>query len=341
MHNQNAVGESRFDRSGMDVPQPGSLPALSPSADAAASRIAKLEQQCTRLAHELSAVSCDADRRDGEYRDQIQALVKRLSECESELADRELRLVTVTQSYEALRSQVEGGNVPTAAAVDVYRREIRRNAEVAMSLRKRLDERGRALDLAGEQIAALHGERARLIDALQERTRQVVELVAQLTRGEVRDGFGIDFQTGLGRLVERTPSLSSSDAGSVGWNTPGINEQTIVLESASGNGTTPPPQRQRPLRPQMFLRDAMRPGPVVLACADISCRSTRASTHLSNCLAPVPTSAAASRRMSASATRPSAACTACCTAWAVPPSWKTPAARTASSSTGNGCSRRC
>ncbi|MCU0976364.1 MAG: FHA domain-containing protein [Steroidobacteraceae bacterium] len=233
--------------SGRDAQAPAST---APAADAAASRIAKLEQQCFRLAHELSSVACDADRRDREYQAQIDALVRRLHECESELSDRDGRLASMTQAYEGLRSQVENGGVPATAAAAVYRRELRRNAEVATGLRARLEERGRALELAGEQIAALHAERARLIDALDERTRQVGELVAQLTRGEVRDGFGIDFRSGLGPLLLQDASTTAESGVTAGWHTPGINEQTIVLEAG------PPPDT---------AAESATPGPVTVA----------------------------------------------------------------------------
>lgn len=247
MHTRNTVGEVRFDPAGSNVPG-GAL------ADAAASRIAKLEQQCSRLANELSSVASDADRRDREQQNQIEALVRRLHECESELVERDGRLASVTRAYDALRSHIENGSVPATAAAEVYRREIRRNAGVATSLRKRLQERGRALDVAGEQIAALHAERARLIDAVNERTQQVIELVAQLTRGEVRDGFGIEFHSDLGRLLDPAMLGATVEEARVGWNTPGINEQTIVLEgeaacgAVDSRGASAAPERMAPAR---------------------------------------------------------------------------------------------
>jgi hypothetical protein len=225
---------SRAAASGQDS---GAMAGTKPLADAAARRIAKLEQQCSRLAAELSGVACDADRRDRAQQDQISALVRRLHECESELSDRDSRLASVTRAYEGLRSQVENGAVPATAAAAVYRRELRRNAELATSLRARLEERGRALELAAEQMAALHAERARLIDALGERTRQVGELVAQLTRGEVRDGFGLDFRSGLGSLLLEDASIAPESCRAAGWHTPGINEQTVVLEAGPTRDT--------------------------------------------------------------------------------------------------------
>jgi hypothetical protein len=204
--------------------------ASAPPTDESASRIAKLEQQCTRLAHELSSVACDADRRDREHRVQIDALVRRLHECESELSEREGRLVAVTQAYEGLRSQVEQGGVPASAAAVVYRREVRRHAELADSLRTRFGERGHALELAREQIAVLHAERARLMDALEERGRQVAQLLAQLTRGEAREGFGMDFRSGLGQLIERDPVVATGEDASGSWTSSDINEHTIVLD---------------------------------------------------------------------------------------------------------------
>lgn len=245
MHTRTAVEDSTSDlaRGAWPASRPaGSDPHVQPNggtaaaADAAAIRIAQLEQQCSRLAHELSSVACDADRRDQEYRTQIEALVRRLHECESELAEREGRLASVAQAYDALRSQVENGSVPATAAAEVYRRELRRNAEVAVSLRKRLEERGRALDVAGEQIAALHAERARLIDTVNERTQQVIQLMAQLTRGEVRDGFGIELRGDLGRLRDETLAAAQAEDARIGWNTRGSQEPTVVLNAAPAGG---------------------------------------------------------------------------------------------------------
>jgi hypothetical protein len=257
MHMQNAVEESRPDCApGEFISTATSRPAhvhsgellasrpassgrnaqtgggAAPAADPAASRIAKLEQQCSRLAHELSSVACDADRRDREYQAQIEALVRRLHECESELSERDGRLVAVTHAHETLRSQVESGDVATTAAAAVYRRELRRNAEVARSLKARFEERGRALDIAGEQIAALHAERASLLDTLEARTRQVTELLTQLARGEIRDGFGMDFQGDLGRVLLEDPAFAAAPGAAACWHSAGVNEQTIVLGAA-------------------------------------------------------------------------------------------------------------
>ena len=210
-----------------------------PADDEGARRVARLEEQCSRLAHELSGVARDADRRDREYQARIAALVRRLNECESELAEREARLAAVTGAYDGLRSQVEAGDAPLSAAAAVYRRELGRHSEVVDRLKARLEERGRALAQAREQIDALHEERGRLLDALEDRGRQMGQLLAQLTRGEVRDGFGMDFHSGLQRLLERESEAATGGPRVDVAASAALSEQTIVLGPLGGGGAMP------------------------------------------------------------------------------------------------------
>jgi hypothetical protein len=203
-------------------------------------RVARLEKQCARLANELSSVARDADRRDREQREQILGLVRRLHECEAELAEKDARLAAALEAHAALESQVDGGAVGITAAAAVYRKELQRNADLLERLRAGLEDRGRALAIAREQIVALHQDRARLTDALRERSRQVAQLLAQLTRGEVRAGFAVDFHSGLERLLERDPAVATVGHPGAAGEPADVNEETIVLESdGSGGGRRP------------------------------------------------------------------------------------------------------
>ncbi len=132
-------------------------------------RVARLEQQCTRLANELASVARDADDR---------AAVQR-----------------------------------------------------------------RALTVAREQIAALEEERDRLLQALRDSNRQLAELSAQLTLGEVRAGFAADFHSSMASFLERHPT-AASDARAPGESPQDPGSETIVLstEGDAQPGSPPPPQ---------------------------------------------------------------------------------------------------
>jgi hypothetical protein len=212
-------------------------PGLDPGAEEGAGRIARLERQCARLANELANVARDADRRDREYQDRIVALLRRVDECESELREKDAALASAMLAHDGLRARLQDGGREGAAGTAAWRRELRHSDEQIERLKLRLAERGRALVIAREQLEALHRERARLLDALAERNRQVTQLLAQVTLGEVRQGFGVEFQSGLAQLVRRDPAVATGENAPAGWSSTMQDENTVVLESAPDTGT--------------------------------------------------------------------------------------------------------
>lgn len=211
-------------------------PGLDPGAEEGAGRVARLERQCARLANELANVARDADRRDREYQDRIVALLRRVDECENELREKDAALASAKLAHEVLRASLQDGGQEGRTGTAVWRRELRRSEEQIERLKLRLAERGRALVIAREQLEALHRARAQLTDALAERNRQVTQLLAQVTLGEVRQSFGVEFQSGLAQLVQRDPAVATGENAPAGWSSTTLDEPTMVLATAPDAG---------------------------------------------------------------------------------------------------------
>jgi hypothetical protein len=205
--------------------------------DTAASRTDRLDAECSRLVEELAGARQEADRQAREYQDRIAALLTRIDEREYELWERDSKIASLTLAYDGLRERLDGVAAPgggvAVGAIDTHRR----SADVVESLKARLEERGRALTVAREELAALHRERAKLVDALAERGQQVAQLLAQLTRAEVGRGFGMDFRSGLRRLFQRDPAVATGDNGATDGGSVTSEEPTIVLEKSAGSSS--------------------------------------------------------------------------------------------------------
>lgn len=204
-----------------------------PVQDAEPSRIARLEVECSRLVAELGRARQEADRQVREYQDRVAALLTRIDEREYELWERDSKIASLTLAYDGLRERIDEGAVQTTGVAVGSIDPHRRGADVVESLKARLDERGRALAVARDELAALHRERTRLVDALAERGQQVAQLLGQLTRAEVSRGFGMDFRSSLRRLFQRDPAVATGGNGSQDWKSPSGEEPTIVLEKST------------------------------------------------------------------------------------------------------------
>ena len=233
-----AATESSRSGSGMEVVEylDGGVPATktpSMAPETAAIRNARLERECARLAEALTRARQDADARDRENQDRIAVLEERIDQCEHELCERDSTIATMTFTCDGLRAQLEERAEPAPDSLLSVPTDPSRSGDVVASLKARLDERGRALKLAREELAAVNGERIQLNDALGKRGQQVAQLLAQLTRGEVSQGFGMDFRSGLRRLFQRDPVLAIRESDAQAWDSHEIDEQTIVIEAAS------------------------------------------------------------------------------------------------------------
>jgi len=207
--------------------------------DAAAGLVAQLEEEHLRLAAELASLRRDAAARERSLEQEIESLQSRLADRETELSEQVAQIASLTLACDGLRvnqkeqsaTETELRRVASAASLHGGNE----SEQTVASLKARLEERGRALKVAREAVTALQHERAKLVDALAERGEQVAQLLAQVTRAEVRHGFGMDFRSGLRRLFRRDPTTGTGEDGAPAWSPAASDEPTIASDDTAGS----------------------------------------------------------------------------------------------------------
>lgn len=174
--------------------------------DAAAAQFNRLEEECSRLDQALAQRTQDAERREREYERRIATLLERIQQFEHELWQKDAKLASL------VRGGTNDSGVPGS------------------------EEPHTDIDSLREEVQALRGERAWLTEALDERGRQVAQLSAQLARSEISQGFGMDFRSGVGELLQREPLIAGGSPGGATAHLPAIEEQTMLLPVPAESG---------------------------------------------------------------------------------------------------------
>ena len=198
----------------------------------------RLEEEHLELAAELARLRADAAAREELLGEELKRLRGQLAEREQELSDQVAQIASLTLTCDGLRSRLaerdeDEHKVPAPGTTAAHAREP--NKDERASLMARLEERANALKVAREEIEELRSERDRLAEALTERGEQVSQLLGQVTRAEVRNSFGMDFRSGLRRLLGRDTAHPAADARPVSaGGGPGEEPTIVVGDGASG-----------------------------------------------------------------------------------------------------------
>jgi hypothetical protein len=215
----------------------------------------RLERENLDLVAELAALRQAAAARERALQEQLAQQSELIEERDAELFRQAAQISSLTLERDGLHARLHASGEPveTPATLAPSRTE-----EYVRRLKARLDERGRALKVAREDLDRLRLEGARLVAALQERTEQVERLLDQLKGREARRRFDGDFRRAFLRLlggrrgVERevAHSRSRDDEHFMGAGT----AQTVVLD--------PPPQPEPPAEapvPPVLAESVARP----------------------------------------------------------------------------------
>jgi len=173
----------------------------------------RLEEEHLELAAELARLRADAAAREEVLADELKRLREQLAERDQELSEQVAQIASLTLTCDGLRVRLaereEEQQASTASGpiVPSVREEA---ADAVASLKARLEERANALKVAREESEQLRSERDRLASALAERGEQVAQLLGQVTRAEVRSSFGLDFRSGLRRLLGRDAAVDAT-----------------------------------------------------------------------------------------------------------------------------------
>jgi hypothetical protein len=202
----------------------------------------RLEEEHLALAAELARLRADATMREEMLADELKRLREQLAEREQELSEQVAQIASLTLACDGLRSGLaerqEGHGSSESSGTASLGHDAA--ADAVASLKARLEERANALRVSREEAAQLRGERDRLAEALAERGEQVAQLLGQVTRAEVRSGFGMDFRSSLRRLLGREVATGAAGDGSAAGSP---EEPTIVV----GEGAPRPAAASLPL----------------------------------------------------------------------------------------------
>jgi hypothetical protein len=160
----------------------------------------RLEQESLQLAAELAALREAGAERERLLESRLVELAARLEEREAEITDQSAQIASLTLERDGLRARLEHSPTPPPSWLERQPPREDPGRQVA-SLKARLEERGRALAVAREEIEGMRAERGRLAEALAERAKQVARLLDELNRREARRRFDGDFRSALQRLI--------------------------------------------------------------------------------------------------------------------------------------------
>ncbi len=227
--------ESEQDQAASATQDEGAAPdSVEPSDDG---RLDWVKQECDRLSARLARAREELENQKRDHLDRTRKHLTRIYALEAEVREKSTTIDRLTASYEALQERLEEG---AEQGLGVAIGEIERHhsdTDIVSSLKERLDERGRALKVAREEVGALHREREDMARALRERTRQVAQLLEQVTQAEVQSGFGMDFRSSIKRLFQRFPAVATGNDTAEAWDFEFAGISTVALDSpGSGAG---------------------------------------------------------------------------------------------------------
>jgi hypothetical protein len=231
----------------------------------------QLERENLELAAELAGLRAAATARERLLEARLGELAARTEELEGELTDQSAQIASLTLERDGLRARLE---TPAMGAPSRPLGDPAREERQVDRLKARLEERGRALAVARDELESLQAERRRLAEALAERAKQVARLLDELNGREAKRRFEGDFRGALRKLIgaaRRRPRAEPSGAEPAP--TPdqfylgAAATDTVVMDSpppvpAPAPAVTEPavpPEEPRPEAPRRFLL-SMEPG---------------------------------------------------------------------------------
>jgi hypothetical protein len=208
------------------------------------SREEDLEVESLSLVAQLATLRNAAAARERALQEQLARQQELLDEQDAELFRQAAQISSLTLERDGLHARLQDSGEPVEAPAALV---PSRTEEYVRRLKARLDERGRALKVAREDLDRLRLEGTRLVAALQERTQQVERLLDQLKGREARRRFDGDFRRAFVRLL-RGRRGAASDAES---SRPREDEHFMgaAAEATMVLNPPPPPQPEAPVRP--------------------------------------------------------------------------------------------
>lgn len=218
---------------------------LDPATITDSGRLDWLKQECSRLSNKLAQARKELESNKNDHLDRTRKHLARINALEAEVREKSGTIDRLTANCEALQQRLmRDAEQGLGIAVGEIERH-HSDTDVVSSLKERLDERGRALKVAREEVAALHTEREEMNRVLSQRTRQVAQLLEQLAQAEVQSGFGMDFRSSIRRLFQRFPTLATGNDVSEAWDIEFGGVSTVALDSPAGRAEPSNPARSR------------------------------------------------------------------------------------------------
>jgi hypothetical protein len=201
------------------------------------SRLGWLQQECSQLADKLDRAREQLDAQKKEHLRRTSKLVMQVNTLQAEVRERESRIEQLGATCDTLRRQLDQDADREARVLAGPIEHHHSETDQVSRLKARLEERGRALKIAREEVSALHREREEMARALAERTHQVAHLLEQVAQAEIQNGFGMDFRSSLRRLFHRYPGLATGSNGSDSWESQYEGVTTVALDSPVEDAT--------------------------------------------------------------------------------------------------------
>jgi hypothetical protein len=176
------------------------LDAVAASAEppAPSPREQQLERENLDLAAELAGLRAAGAERERLLEARLAELAARTEALENELTDQSAQIASLILERDGLRARL--ATASSAAPLRSDGDGVREDRQVER-LKRRLEERGRALAVVRQELESARTEHSRLAEELAERTRQVSRLVDEMDRRRSRNRFDGDFRNALRRLV--------------------------------------------------------------------------------------------------------------------------------------------
>jgi hypothetical protein len=199
--------------------------------------VSRLEREYARLVSQFERARQDWQERERQYQDRIAALITNFSSLEQQLSDKCSELNALMAAYDTLSGRTAGEDGASSGIMIGFVEPHNQAGSTVERLKARIEERGNALNVLREETVALRAEQQRLTKALAERGQQIARLMDQLTQAEARQGFGLDFRSGLRRLFQREPAFATAVDGDPVWNPLALDETTVVLTPVGDDGS--------------------------------------------------------------------------------------------------------
>lgn len=159
----------------------------------------QLERENLELAAELAALRAASTERERLLEARLVELAAKTEELEGELTDQSAQIASLILERDGLRARYE---TPAAGFTSRSIGDPAREERQLERLKARLEERGRALAVAREELESLQAERRRLAEALAERAKQVARLLDELNGREAKRRFESDLRGAFQKLID-------------------------------------------------------------------------------------------------------------------------------------------